>query len=148
MTHPLHHPAEIHLVTAHDIDPELIGVPDISCCPGRPDEALGGHTSHIEAITSHEVILHKGHPGSQTGGACSGYQACRAGPDNHQVVAGCRFRVNPVDGVNIVFEDAVLAVEIWKVIYGISERMIHGDTQQAWRCALGQSNEDTQIPAK
>lgn len=98
--HTFHGRAEVKSEVGTTGNAKFSAIPRIMKCPGRPDNTLGGDAADIEAVTSHQMPFDEGDLCPQSGGSGCRYQSSRTATDDNQVVARCRFRVDPVRGVN------------------------------------------------
>jgi hypothetical protein len=101
LSHAFHHDRKIDFHTLRDPDAKSIGLINIRDHSRGSDDAFRRDTTHVETIASQKVALHKGDLRPQPCCAGCGYQPCCPCPDDHQVIAGSRFRILPIRRVNI-----------------------------------------------
>ncbi len=89
---------------------ELLGIPQIGPSPCRANDAFRWHTADIQTVATHQMFFDQGHFGPQTRGNDGGDQPRRPSPNDHNIVAASRFGIDPVRGMHVADEHAVMLV--------------------------------------
>ncbi len=101
---------KVHPGPRRHVHTECAGIPDVRPGPGGTEKSLGGDAADVQTIPAHEVSLDQGDLCPQTGGTGGGDEARGPRADDHEIVAGDRFRVHPVARVDVPDQGLVVFV--------------------------------------